>query len=294
MPAETSGQHIIRPYREPSSRAQKTIQVEVNSRDRNYTVSVESNPFKFNFERPLKDVCKVELIGGTIPGNPYNITEYNNKFTFFEGTTTRILTIIPGYYTIPALLSSLSTLLSTGSSNTYIATESSSGNLVITQSSGTQQTFGFEFVSGGQTDILDNINGSLQMLNTPATLLGFDLSDYYSIVGTPTTLTSPHPIDIVSVNTRLYLYIDADNMQNLGCVERGSGRRSPFAIIYLDTLANGYKFLNKETISPVSYSMPQPFLRLQTLIVDFRDEFYRPIHFNGKDFTLLLEFTVLV
>jgi hypothetical protein len=293
MPAETSGQLVLRPHREPSSRSQQTIQVEVNSRDRNYTSDLLSNPFKFKFDAPLKDVCKVELLGGTIPGNPYNISDYNNKFTFFEGTATRTVTIPPGYYTVESLLLALPALLTDGSSTSYTVSLNEFGCLVIRQL-GIVQTFGFEFVSGTYTDVLDNNNGSLTVMNTPSTFLGFDLSDYYSITGTTNTLVAPYPLDIASINSRIYLHIDADNMQNLGCISRGSGRRSPFAIIYLDTLTNGYKYLNKETVSPVSYSTPQPFSRLRSLVIDFRDEFYRPINFNGKDFTLLLEFTVLV
>jgi len=349
MPAETSGQLVLQPHKPPSARGKRTVQIEIHSRDRNYTNNVLSNPFKFYFQTPLKDVTNIELIGGTIPAYPHNITQFNNKFTFFEGgsqmpsicshipckccqiphicpetphtcmhtphicsqtcgcghyqskfrgeeftdSKRRTITIVPGYYTTEALLLVLPGLLNEGSSSTYSVCINEFGYLSITQL-GVQQTFGFEFVSGVQTDLLDRNNGSLLQINTPATLLGFDLADYYSVPGVMNTLLSPYPIDLSSVNSRLYLYLDADNMQNLGCVERGSGRRSPFAIIYLDTITNGYKFLNKETVSPVSYSTLQPFSRLQTLIVDFRDEFYRPIHFNGKDFTLLLEFTILV
>jgi hypothetical protein len=293
MPAETSGQLVLKPHREPSSRVQHTIQLEVNSRDRNYKNDFLSNPFKFNFDTPLKDVCKVELIGGTIPGNPYNITEYNNKFSFYEGTTTRVITITPGYYTTESLILALPALLNAGSTSTYTITLNTIGCIVIRQI-GVSNTFGFEFATGVHTDLLDTNNGTLVSMNTLSTLLGFDLTDYYSVPGINNTLTAPYPVDMVSVNSRIYLYINADNMQNLGCISRGSGRRSPFAIIYFDVLTNGYKYLNKETVSPVSYSTPQPFARLRTLVVDFRDEFYRPINFNGKDFTLLLEFTVLV
>jgi len=356
MPAETSGQLVLQSHKQPIVRGKRTVQIEIHSRDRNYTNNVLSNPFKFYFQTPMKDVTNIELVGGTIPACPHNITQFNNKFTFFESgfhmpnicshisckcchvphacpptphicpakgcmcpeqhhicktpcgcgqykskfrndeytaAKRRTITLVPGYYTTEALILVLPGLLNEGSSSTYTVSVNEFGYLSITQL-GVQQAFGFEFVSGVNTDIIDRNNGSLLQINTPATLLGFDLADYYSVPGMMNTLLSPYPIDLSSVNSRLYLYLDSDNMQNLGCIERGSGRRSPFAIIYLDKITNGYKFLNKETVSPVSYSTPQPFSRLQTLMVDFRDEFYRPINFNGKDFTLLLELTILV
>jgi len=100
-------------------------------------------------------------------------------------------------------------------------------------------------------------------------------------------------MDLHANLTRLYLYMNFQNSLDLSCISRGAGRRSPFAILYLDTDVNGYKFLNKETFSPISYSLPQPIGRLNSIQVDFRDEFYQLVDFNGKDFTLLLECTVL-
>ena len=83
------------------------------------------------------------------------------------------------------------------------------------------------------------------------------------------------------------------NSTDLGAIERGAGRRSPFAIIYLDEDKNGYKYLNKDTLSPMFFSLPQPLSRIQTLTIDFRDEWYRPVNFDGKDFSLLFEFVML-
>ena len=100
-------------------------------------------------------------------------------------------------------------------------------------------------------------------------------------------------MDMRSSLTRLYLFINLNNTQNLGCIERGAGRRAPFAIIYLDEQTDGYKFLNKDTLTPASYSLPQPFSRLQNLDIEFRDEWHRLVNFAGKDFSLLLQLTVL-
>jgi len=290
MATQTSGQALQLPNRPPSNRKHKTALIEINSRDRNYTNLIASNPFKFSFATPLKDVRAVELIGGTIPAQPFNIL--TNTFLFEESigyqTFKRTISIPQGYYTTDTLLAILPGLLQ-GTVTTYTATLIS-GKLVITQTSGNDIPFALLFLSSSVPDEFDRVTGALVKMNTPATLLGFDISDYYS---TSNIIESPFPIDLSTINTRLYLHINLENTQNLGCIERGSGRQMPFAIIYLDKDTNGYKFLNKETITPVSYTLPQPISRLQTLTVDFRDEFYRLVNFNGKDFTLLLQVTQL-
>jgi hypothetical protein len=100
-------------------------------------------------------------------------------------------------------------------------------------------------------------------------------------------------MDLASAMNRIYIYINLQNSQDLGAIERGAGRRWPFAIIYLDSATNGYKYLNKETFNSITYNLPQPISRLQNLEIEFRDEWYRLVNFNGKDFSLLLEFTTL-
>jgi hypothetical protein len=117
------------------------------------------------------------------------------------------------------------------------------------------------------------------------------MSDYYD--ETLGVIASPYPMDLATSMTRLYLYINLENSQDLGVIERGAGRRWPFAVIYLDDQTNGYKFLNKETLTPAAFVLPQPLARMQNLQIEFRDEWYRLVDFNGKDFTLLLQFTVL-
>ena len=293
----SSGQHLLMPNRAPSTRNPYTVLVEVNSRDRNYNNQVQSNPLRFQFARPLKDIRTVELISGTIPSVPYCINKQNNKFTFQEGTATWIVTLPEGSYLAATLLIILSNALNglPGIQNTYTIDDNMStrpGNLYITATnSPTVLQYGFLFASGSYQDLIDHSDGYFLQMNTPALLYGFDLSDYYS--EPDGSLTSPYPIDPATALTRLYLYIDLDNNQNLGCIERGAGRKSPFAIIYLDETNNGYKFLNKDTLTPASYSLPQPYARLQTLNIEFRDEFYRLVNFNGKDFSLLLQLTLL-
>jgi len=283
-------QALVLPNRAPSTRARKTIRIELNSRDRNYFNLVKSNPFKYDLQTPIRDVQSIELLGGTIPANPYTFTERNNAFSFFEERTgTRVVRIPPGVYDIQTLTSELSELLSKGSMSKYEVSQNVLGKLLIIQRTFTQG-FSLLFATGTPSDILDPNTGALVEMNTPASALGFDFADYK---GENRVILSPFEIDLHTNNTRLYLYINLQNSQDIGCIQRGVGRRSPFAIIYLDTNTNGYKFLNKETFSPISYILPQPIGRLQSLHIEFRDEFHRVIDFNGKDFTLLLELTVL-
>jgi hypothetical protein len=290
MPAETSGQPLLLPNRAPSTRSKRTVRIELNSRDRNYLQVVKANPFKYDLQTPIRDVQAVELLGGTIPSQPYTFNQYNNSFTFFEQCTgMRTLKIPVGVYTPEALTTEFSCLLSHDSESKYCVTVNVMGRLLIIQSE-KKQNFGFLFANGSTPDVIDRVNGGFLEMNTPALILGFDLSDYLAKDG---VMVSPYQIDLHTCNTRLYLYLNLQNSQDLGCIQRGVGRRSPFAIIYLDQDSKGYKFLNKETFSPISYLLPQPLSKLQSLHVEFRDEFHRLIDFNGKDFTLLLELTVL-
>jgi hypothetical protein len=291
----SSGQHLQQPNRAPSTRREQTILVEVSSRDRNYMQRVTSNPTRFQFARPIKDVRRVELIAGTVPANPYNIVQGANQFTFKETvgstTTTYQVVLIPGVYTATTLIAHLNYVFSTLSTvNTYSWSQGSSGGSVLAATAGTA-TFGLSFLSGSIPDVIDRSDGYFLQQMTPALQLGFDMSDYYDeSLG---VIASPFPMDLFTSMNRLYLYINLENSQDLGVIERGAGRRWPFAVIYLDEQTNGYKFLNKETLTPAAFSLPQPLSRMQNLQIEFRDEWYRLVDFNGKDFSLLLQFTVL-
>ena len=249
MPTTSSGQHLLLPDRSLSSRKHQTILVEVSSRDRNLNSLIPSNPFRFTFPRPLKDVQSVELLSGTIPANPYTIVHGRNSFSFQEGSTLFSISIPPGSYTNAFLLATLNTLFtSLSTTNTYSWSQTSNGSSLLTRTSGTLP-FSLLFASGSPSDIIDRVNGSLQEINTPASILGFDFADYSN---TSTTIESPFPIDVHSVTNRLYLYLNFENSQNLSAIERGSGKKPPFAIIYLDEQTNGYKYLNKDTLTPAS------------------------------------------
>lgn len=295
----SSGQHLLMPNRAPQSRKEQTILVEVSSRDRNYLQRVASNPIRFQFARPLKDVRQVELISGTIPAKPYNIVDGANCFTFQEGDPNGkntcnewVICIPPGHYTELTFLQKLNQLFCRLCGlNVYCWTiDCETNTLILTRTAG-DAPFAFLFFSGANTaDEIDRSDGQFLKQNTPALQMGFDLADYHN---KDCYIASPFPIDLCSSINRLYLYVNLENSKDLGIIERGAGRRWPFAIIYLDDETCGYKYLNKDTLTPVSFSLPQPIARLNTMEIDFRDEWYRPVNFNGKDFSLLLNFTVL-
>jgi hypothetical protein len=167
----SSGQHVQQPNRAPSTRREQTILVEVSSRDRNYMQRVTSNPTRFLFARPIKDVRRVELIAGTVPANPYNIVQGANQFTLTEtnaGTTTTFQVIItPGVYTASSLLTHLNTLFSAlTTTNTYTWTLGSTGGSVLAATAGTA-TFGLLFLSGSIPDVIDRSDGYFLQQMTP-------------------------------------------------------------------------------------------------------------------------------
>lgn len=277
--ARTSGQEAL--TLAPKPKAPQTILVEVNSRDRNSSAANQStNAFRFIFQRPIKDIQTVELLAGTVPV-PYTLTTSNNAFTVVEGSTRYTITLAPAFYTNATLAAALQTALNAmpSKANTYIA--SADTYLTVTRSEGSAP-FTFLFASGSPTD-------TAQAVNTPSAALGFASADYTHVSG---VIQAPFPMD--PFVSRIYLYIDFESTLSLSAIERGAGRRSPFGILYFDQTTSGYKFLNKETIQQTLYKLAQPLPRLQSLQIDFRDEFYHPVNFGGRELTLLLQFTGLV
>lgn len=280
--ARTSGQEAL--TLAPKPKASQTILVEVNSRDRNYSAANQTtNSFRFTFQRPIKDIQTLELIGGTVPV-PYAITSSNNAFIVVEGSTRNTITLPPAFYTNTTLAAALQTALNamSGKANTYTAAVDATGAyLTVTRAIGAAP-FTFLFLTGTPRD-------TTQEVNTPSTALGFASDDYTHVNG---VIQAPYPMD--PFMSRIYLYIDFESTLSLSAIERGTGRRSPFGVIYFDQTSNGYKFLNKETVQQTLYKLAQPLPRLQNLQIEFRDEFYHPVNFGGRELTLLLQFTGLV
>ncbi len=289
---QSSGQQVTIAYPKRANRNEIVNLIEINSRDRNIVQYPEPSEFRFRLYRPFKDIVKIQIAGGTIPGCLYNINKGWNVFTFQEGLRRWNVPIPPGRYTYDTICQTLASLLNslTGATNKYVVTiNTTNGILQVTRSSGLEP-FGFLFLSGDYVDFYD-ANNTLQKINTPAKLFGFGRGDYMN--GTNTSVVSPNVVDLDFLLNRCYVYINHDNTQDLNTIERSVGRQQPHAIVYFDELRNNYKFLNKETFEPLYSAYPAPIARIATLDISIRDEFDRCVDFNGRDFTLLLEIVVL-
>ena len=288
---QSSGQQVTIAYPKRSERKEVTQLIEINSRDRNIIQYPQPSEFRMRLYRPLKDIVRIQIAGGTIPGCLYNINTGWNQFTFQEGTRKWNVTIPPGRYTYETLCTKLASLLNTlpGITNTYVVSiDATTGVFTLTRTAGTEN-FLFLFLTGDSIDFYDQ-NNTLQKINTPAKLFGFGRLDYSN---TGATITAPYVVDLDFILNRCYVYINHDNTQDLNTIERSVGRQQPHAIVYFDELRNNYKFLNKETYEPLYYAWPAAISRIATLDISIRDEFDRCVDFNGRDFTLLLEFVTL-
>lgn len=288
---QSSGQQVTIAYPKRSARNEITQLIEINSRDRNVQQYPSSSEFRVRLYRPLKDIVKIQIAGGTIPGCLYNINTGWNQFTFQEGLTKWNVTVPPGRYTYETLCSTLASLLNTlpGVTNTYtVSINATTGVFTLVRSAGAA-TFAFLFATGDYIDFYDQ-NNTLQKINTPAKLFGFGRGDYGN---NGNTITAPNVVDLEFLLNRCYIYINHDNTQDLNTIERSVGRQQPHAIVYFDELRNNYKFLNKETFEPLYLAWPAAISRIATLDISIRDEFDRCVDFNGRDFTLLLEVVVL-
>lgn len=289
---QSSGQQVTIAYPKRNERRETSILIEINSRDRNLVQYPTPSEFRFRLYRPFKDVVKIQIAGGTVPGCLYNLNTGWNQFTFLEGSTRWNVTIPPGRYTYETICSKLASILNTlsGVTNTYAITiDATTGVFTLTRTAGAA-SFGFLFLTGDFVDFYDQ-NNTLQKINSPAKLLGFGRADYVS--GTGSTITAPNVVDLEFILNRAYVYINHDNTQDLNTIERSVGRQQPHAIIYFDELRNNYKFLNKDTFQPLYSAYPAPISRIATFEIALRDEFDRCIDLNGRDFTLLLEIVYL-
>jgi len=290
---KTSAQELMIPKKNktPAPPRERSLLVEINSRDRNVRSYPKTGQFRWRFQRPMKDVKSIQLVGGTIPTRIYNINTGWNKFTFLQGTILYTVTLTPGCYTMTTLASELQTQLNaiTPMANQYAAIFiSTTDQLQVTRTSGSD-VFAFLFSSGVYVDQYD-LNSVLVMMNSPAQILGFLTADYTSDSGT--IITSPNAAQVDFLMNRVYLHINGDNAQDIHTIERSVGRDGPFSILYMDENEKSYKFFDKLTFVPLYLSVPAPVSRMTTLDISLRDEFNRVIDLNGRDFTLLLEMVV--
>jgi hypothetical protein len=288
---QSSGQQVTIAYPKRNERREVIILLEMNSRDRNIVQYPNPSEFRFRLFRPLKDIVKIQVAGGTVPAPLYNVNTGWNQFTFQEGSRKWNVTIPPGRYTNDTLSTTLASSLNTlsGVTNTYTVSIAPITGVLTLQRTAGAADFAILFLTGDYIDFYDQ-NNTLQKINSPAKLFGFGRADYANV---GSSITAPFVVDLEFLLNRAYLYINHDNTQDLNTIERSVGRQQPHAIVYFDELRNNYKFLNKETFEPLYLSYPAPIARMATLEIAIRDEFDRCVDLNGRDFTLLLEVVYL-
>jgi len=281
----SSGQDILLP-RKAGSRHERMLLVEISSRDRNLLSYPTPSVFRWKFQRPMKDIKSVTLVGATIPNRIFNLDVGWNAFTFQEAALTWTVTLTPGIYTAATLATALQAALNAldSVSNTYVCTVLGSTDQLKISTSGSV-AFSLLFASGQYVDQYEN--NVLRMMNSPARMMGFLTADY---VSNTKQIISPFAADCDFLTNRIYLYLNQDNAFDMITTERTSGRKGPFTILYPDP-GVAYTTVNKNTyeFAPIYLSSPAPIARLINLDIALRDEFYRPLNLNGRDFTLVLE-----
>ena len=289
-----SGQNILLPSI-AKARIRRTVLLEVNSRDRNIRSYPTATDFRWKLFRPLKDVLSIQIVGGTVPTRFFNIDSGWNKFTFLENTTQYTITLTPGCYTTAQMVSELAARfndLSGTTSNKYTFSISSLTDRITMTRTTSDENFSLLFASGDYVDLYDN--NSLNMMNSPAKMLGFGAADYNNnpFSDLSGTIVSPFAADANFLTNRMYLYINQENNQDIATIERSVGKKSPYSIIYMDQ-TSPYKTFTQESFEPFFQASPAPIARLTTLTLSLRDEFDRILNFNGRDFTFLLEIVYL-
>ncbi len=286
-------------------RTTRTVRVEVNSVDRDYSHYPYSSEFRWLFPFPVKEVREVRLVGGTIPVPFLNIDERWNKFTFQEGFNKFTGIIPPGFYTIITLCKILQQVLDAlDLQNKYAVVQSGRNSQIKIVTDGILP-FGLLFATGEFVDTMDSKTKSILDIKSPARILGFGVADYFSKKG---VLQASRLPNLWYTMERSYLYLSFDSSQDLRSVFRGGGRKEPSAIIYNDEL-NTYnfqtlddpctspipltKYLNKETFDCVIIPAPAPISRISAIDVSLRDMFYNPIDLQGRELTLLLELVIV-
>lgn len=239
----------------------------------------------------MKDVTSIQIVGGTVPSRLFTVNTGWNSFTFLEGSLRSTVILTPGLYTMSSIATQLQTQLNAinGKNNTYlVAVDPATDKITVSLTAGST-AFSFLFASGNFVDLYD-LNNVLIMINSPARILGFLANDYSS---SALSITAPNGVDVSLLTNRIYLYVNNDNSQDLGTIERSIGKQSPHAVLYMNTPTLDYKTFTTEVFEPLFRSSPAPIARLQTLDIALRDEFDRLVDLNGRDFTLLLEIEYL-
>lgn len=292
-------QQIVKPSIAPRQRKEKVTTILCNSRERNVVSYPNPNQFRWRLRRDIKDITSIRLVGGNVPANLYNINTGWNKFSFLENLTTYTITLNTGLYDGTSLATELKRALNnSGLANVYDVTYSSTSlKITIKRVSGIYN-YSLLFQSGTYVDKFDDFYGAVDNLSndylneicTPARILGFVTQDYSDSSG---IITSSNPVDTAWFLNKIFLHINVDTAQELNRIEVARGSHDPYAVIYLDELKDGIKHLNKETDYPILEFSPAPLSRTSLLEISLRDEFYKLLDTQNKEFTLLFEITFL-
>jgi len=302
---KSSGQQVLLPQQTPPpptaprARKEKTTTILCNSRERNVVSYPNTNMFRWRLRRDLKDITSIRLIGGSVPGNLYNINSDWNKFTFFENISIYTITLNIGLYDATSLAAELKRALNnSGLSNIYdVVYSTTTLKLTIKRISGTYN-FSILFQTGEYSDNFDDYRGAVDSLSndylseikSPARILGFITQDYSDTSG---TIVAPNPVDTAWFLNKLFLHINTETDKEFNRIEVARGRHDPYTIIYLDEIKDGIKFLNKETDYPILEFSPAPLTRLSLLEISIRDEFYKLLDLQNKEYTFIFEITFL-
>ena len=292
-------QQIVKPSIAPRQRKEKVTTILCNSRERNVISYPNPNIFRWRLRRDIKDITSIRLVGGNIPANIYNINTGWNKFSFLENLINYTITLNNGLYDGTSLASELKRALNnSGLANVYdVSYSNTSLKLTIKRVSGTYN-YSLLFQSGTYVDkfydfygAVDNLsNDYLNEICSPARIFGFVSQDYSDTSG---TIVSSNPVDTAWFLNKVFLHINVDTSHELNRIEVALGSHDPYAVIYLDEIKDGIKHLNKETDYPILEFSPAPLSRTSLLEISLRDEFYKLLDTQNKEFTLLFEITFL-
>ncbi len=295
----SQGQNALLPDSTRANRKPRTLRYEISSYDRNFTTE-HSHRFRWRLPNAVREVCEVSLVGGSIPQPVTNIFSQSsqvhnysyNKFTLGIGAARYTITIPNGSYTATTLASALQTQLNAApAAETFTcAVNPLTGGITITETSGPTD-FTLLFGSGGYVDTVDASTGAVLKMGSPALLFGF--LPGVDVTSTGGVLASPNSMDVNMLTNRIYVYFNYDTSQDLIAYDRGLGRRQPSAIVYMDSITNDRKYLNKETFVPLIVAKPAPISRINALQLSFEDFFGNPVDFGGREVSLAIEIVTL-
>jgi len=98
---------IIRPPERNVTHGTKNRRLVIDSNARDRVLYPNAGRCDIRFNEDYQDVTSIELVQGSIPFIPYNITNFNNKFILQESTTLYDIEIPVGVYTMSTLVTAL-------------------------------------------------------------------------------------------------------------------------------------------------------------------------------------------